>query len=107
MFLLLPVALQHHSHGVDLAPVVQLNKARTGLPTITPRPVPAPKYAAAFSEVPLNDLQKAMVELAQQYARARAPLLATPLAEPREAIQTHSDAWRVLAKLRAIERGLL
>lgn len=100
--------LEREAKANDLSGAINLSKPRTDIPKITPRPTPVVtrELVASFADVPLNDLQSAMIWLAQQYAQAKAPAAATPLVEPPQAIRTHADAWRVLAKLKAIEPAL-
>jgi phospholipase C len=96
--------LKREEQANDLSGVVNRTTPRTDIPQITPRPTPltTPEMAARFADVPLNGLQKSMMLALMRVVQERAPAAAAAVVEPPEAIVTHADAWRLLAKVKAI-----
>ncbi len=100
--------LKREEQANDLSSVINRTTPRTDIPKITPRPTPPATFemAAKYADVPLNGLQKAMMLALMRVVKERAPALAAGVVEPPEAIVTHSDAWRLLAKVKSVEAAL-
>lgn len=92
----------------DISSVLTLTTPRTDIPKITPRPTPPATAAltAAFADVPLTEYQQTLVRAAMRFVSRKAPAAAAAVVEPPEAVQTHADAWRVLAKVNAVAPSL-
>ena len=99
--------LNREAQANDLSPVLTLSTPRTDIPSITPRPTPPADAiaatSAAFHDVPLNDLQQAMMRQAVRFAAGKVPAMALPV--PRE-IRTHGHAWQVVSALKTMEGAL-
>jgi phospholipase C len=100
--------LNREANSTDFSSVLNRATPRTDIPKITPRKTPpvTSELVASFADVPLNDLQRAMLLLAIRFAVENAPTVAAAMVESPQTLRTHADGWRVLAKLSAIEPSL-